>query len=65
MIRGVTDQPRHLDPLVFAEAARQLRAIVEALPPTTALDRATARRVQGAATALEALAAVGFQIEGP
>jgi len=39
-----------------AEAARQLRAIVEALPPATARDRATARRIQGAAAALEVLA---------
>lgn len=39
-----------------AEAARMLRALVEALPPTTARDRATARRIEGAAVALEAMA---------
>jgi hypothetical protein len=44
-----------LDPADLAEAARQLRAIVEALPPTTARDRATAREIQGAAVGLEAL----------
>jgi hypothetical protein len=54
----VSDRPEpELDPADLAEAARQLRAIVEALPPTTARDRATARRIQGAAVALEALSA--------
>ena len=37
----------------LTEAARMLRAVLEALPPTTARDRATARRIEGAAVALD------------
>lgn len=37
-------------------AARMLRAVLTGLPPTTARDRATARRIEGAATTLETLA---------
>jgi hypothetical protein len=44
-------------PADLTQVARQLRAIVEALPPTTARDRATARRIEGAAVTLDALAA--------
>lgn len=40
----------------LAAAARQLRAVLDALPPATARDRATARRIEGAAVALEAVA---------
>lgn len=45
-----------LSPAALAEAARQVRALIEALPPTTARDPATARRIEGAAAALDALA---------
>ena len=48
-------------PADLAEAARQLRAIVESLPPTTARGRATARRLEGAASTLEVLAAYAPQ----
>jgi hypothetical protein len=41
---------------VVAEAARMLRVVVEAMPPRTTTDRATVRRIEGAALALEALA---------
>ena len=41
----------------LAEAAVQLRRIIDALPPTTARDRATARRIEGTAVALAAVAA--------
>lgn len=52
-VTSATGQPQPAD---LAEAARQLRALVEALPPTTARDRATARRIEGAAIGLETLA---------
>lgn len=55
-----TEPVPELDPADLAEAARQLRALVEALPPTTARDRATARRIEGAAVALEA---VGLRLQ--
>jgi hypothetical protein len=46
------NKQRPTEPADLAEAARQLRAVVEALPPRTTSDRATARRVEGAALAL-------------
>lgn len=50
-----TGQPQPA-PADLAEEARQLRALVEAVPPTTARDRTTARRIEGAAVGLETLA---------
>lgn len=38
------------------EGARMLRVVVEALPPRTTTERATTRRIEGAAIALETLA---------
>jgi hypothetical protein len=55
-ISGRPEPVLELQPVDLAEATRQLRAIVEALPPTTARERATARRLEGAAATLEALA---------
>lgn len=43
-------------PADVAEAARMLRAFAAAAPGKTATERATARRVEGAAAALGALA---------
>jgi hypothetical protein len=40
----------------LVEAARQLRAMVEALPPATPRDRRVAHRLSGAAVALDAVA---------
>ncbi len=40
----------------LAEVARMLRAVVEALPPHTTRDRATVRRIEGAALALDVAA---------
>jgi hypothetical protein len=40
----------------MAEAARMLRTVVETLPPRTTTERATARRIEGAALALKVLA---------
>jgi hypothetical protein len=37
----------------YAEAARMLRAVIAALPPRTSVDRATARRIEGAATVID------------
>lgn len=47
----------------FAEAARVVRAMLEELPPTTPTDRALARRLEGAAVTLDALARVPQTIE--
>jgi len=40
----------------FAEAARMLRAVLDALPPTSARERASARRIEGAAITLDPIA---------
>jgi cytochrome c-type biogenesis protein CcmH/NrfG len=45
-----------LAPADYAEAARQLRAMVEALPPATPRDRRVAHRLTGAAVVLDLLA---------
>lgn len=37
----------------YAEAARMLRAMIAALPLRTSVDRATARRIEGAATVID------------
>lgn len=49
------------DTLVAAAAA--LRSIIEELPPASPNDRATARRMEGAAAALEVLAGVPKTID--
>jgi hypothetical protein len=41
---------------LLAEAARTLRAVLDTCPPTTPRERATARRIEGAAVVLDALA---------
>lgn len=59
MIRNVKREStrRTADPaLDAAVAARLLRLVLTELPPSTPTDRATARRIEGAALALDALA---------
>lgn len=52
----MTDQPVPVQPDDAHEAARMLRALVAAVPPQDAPERATARRLEGAAVALGTLA---------
>jgi cytochrome c-type biogenesis protein CcmH/NrfG len=54
-----------LAPADYAEAARQLRAMVEALPPATPRDRRVAHRLTGAAAALDAVATCGNATSTP
>lgn len=53
---GYRDVVITIDLANATEAARMLRAALEALPPRTPADRATARRIQGAVLALGAIA---------
>jgi hypothetical protein len=54
MARTSSDRPSGEQ---FVEAARMLRTVLDEAPPTTARDRATARRIEGAALALDAVGA--------
>lgn len=53
-----------IDPTDAADAARMLRVALEALPPRTPADRATTRRIQGAALALDAAGAACHESMG-
>ena len=44
------------EPIDPAEVARQLRELVKSVPATTAPERRTARRIEGAAVGLESVA---------
>ncbi|MEV4511380.1 hypothetical protein AB0K00_20685 [Dactylosporangium sp. NPDC049525] len=53
-----------IDPVGAAEATRMLRAVLDELPPQTPTDRATARRIEGAACALDAAGVAGHESMG-
>jgi hypothetical protein len=53
----------NVDPAAAVEVAEHLRAIVEAVPPANPAERATARRIEGAAVAPKAMSSMSRVVE--